>query len=203
MIVDCHAHLVPPDLLAAIRKDAATLSEREADRGRRQPGVRICRRQADRGQCPSRCRISRAASPGWASRASTNKWSAAGSICSAMSCRAPRPKPGARLANDRYARRRQSRAAFRAAGDRASGRRRARSQRAEGRGNGGRLCRRHDRHTAARRRLNARPRRSRPVLAGRRRDRRVHSYSSELSTPATCASTISASPTGSAASPTR
>ena len=23
MIVDCHAHLVPPDLLAAIRKDAA------------------------------------------------------------------------------------------------------------------------------------------------------------------------------------
>src|ERR1700688_432334 len=26
MIVDCHAHLVPPDLLAAIRKDAAQFS---------------------------------------------------------------------------------------------------------------------------------------------------------------------------------
>ena len=24
MIVDCHAHLVPPELLAAIRKDAAS-----------------------------------------------------------------------------------------------------------------------------------------------------------------------------------
>src|SRR5882762_4921796 len=36
MIVDCHAHLVPPDLLAAIRKDAAkfpSIKQTETDHG--------------------------------------------------------------------------------------------------------------------------------------------------------------------------
>ena len=47
MIIDCHAHLVPPSLLEAIRKDAAQVSVRSPDRGRREPRLLLRRRQAD------------------------------------------------------------------------------------------------------------------------------------------------------------
>ena len=47
MIIDCHAHLVPPSLLESIRSQAATVSVDPPDRGRRQPRVLLRRRQAD------------------------------------------------------------------------------------------------------------------------------------------------------------
>ena len=47
MIVDAHAHLVPAELLAAIRKDAAKFPNvRQIEDGAR-PGAGLCRRQAD------------------------------------------------------------------------------------------------------------------------------------------------------------
>ena len=95
MIVDCHAHLVPPDLLAAIRKDAAQVSQRAADRGRRLPRLCLCRRQADAAGVEAAVGYSGARRLDGTSKASTSRWSAAGSTCSAMSCRARKAKPGA------------------------------------------------------------------------------------------------------------
>ena len=56
MIVDCHAHLVPPDLLAAIRKDAAQFRQRAADRGWRSAWPSPLPAASRRGRCPSRYR---------------------------------------------------------------------------------------------------------------------------------------------------
>ena len=47
MIVDCHAHLVPPDLLAAIRKDAAKFPNVRQIEDGGSAGARLRRRQAD------------------------------------------------------------------------------------------------------------------------------------------------------------
>ena len=100
MIVDCHAHLVPPDLLAAIRKDAAKFPNVRLIEDGGRLALRLCRRQADAAGVQAAVGYCRRGSPGWPSKASTSRWSAAGSTCSAMSCRAPKARPGARLTND-------------------------------------------------------------------------------------------------------
>ena len=101
MIVDCHAHLVPPDLL----------DRHPQGRGASFP---TCGRSSDGGVCalafaggkPTRpvskplSRHCRRGWPGWTRTASTNRSSAAGSTCSATNCRAPKAEAWARLAND-------------------------------------------------------------------------------------------------------
>ena len=56
MIVDCHAHLVPPDLLAAIRKDAAQFPESCGRSRTAAPRASPSPAASRRGRCPSRCR---------------------------------------------------------------------------------------------------------------------------------------------------
>ena len=178
MIVDCHAHLVPPDLLAAIRKDAAKFpSARQIEDGGSlalafaggKPTRPVSKPLSD---IPARLAwmakngIDRQVVGGWVDMFGYELPGAEAESLGSARQRLP-------------ARRRQDRAAFRAAGDRAARRRRARRRGAERRGESG-LCRLHDRHAATRRRLDARRRRSRSVLAGGRRDRRADPYPSEL-----------------------
>ena len=47
MIIDCHAHLVPPSLLEAIQVAGREVSVGPPDRRRREPRLLLCRRQAD------------------------------------------------------------------------------------------------------------------------------------------------------------
>ena len=61
MIIDCHAHLVPPSLLEAIRSQAANVSVDPPDRGRREPRLLLCRRQADAAGLEAAERSARAA----------------------------------------------------------------------------------------------------------------------------------------------
>ena len=94
MIVDCHAHLVPPDLLDAIRKDKARFpSVRQIEDGGSlafafagaKPTRPVSKPLAD---IPARL--------AWLkNKASTSRWSAAGSTCSAMSYKAMKAKLGA------------------------------------------------------------------------------------------------------------
>ena len=100
MIIDAHGHLVPPDLLAAIRKEHA-----------RFPSLRLIEdggslALAFAGGKPTRPIIEgaerrrRRGSPGWTSRASTARWSAAGPTGSATSCRRRKARPGAGSINE-------------------------------------------------------------------------------------------------------
>ena len=47
MIIDCHAHLVPPEPAGRDPRAGRELSVDPPDRGRRQPRLLLCRRQAD------------------------------------------------------------------------------------------------------------------------------------------------------------
>ena len=94
MIIDCHAHLVPPELLD---RDPQGRGEAFPACGRSKPTAAspwpsVVASRRDRYR--SHSRTFPRGSPGWPNKASTNRSSAAGSICSAMSCPARRPKPG-------------------------------------------------------------------------------------------------------------
>ena len=147
-----HDHRLPrpsgaAGLLEAIRKRRG-LSDRCAPIEDARASLSFRRRQADAAGGKAAVAISPAASPGWTSRASRSRWSAAGSICSATNCRPP--KAALVRADNEHARGGQSRAALRAACDRAAqdGARAAEVLRAAMR----RVSRRHDRYAAARRR---------------------------------------------------
>ena len=64
MIVDCHAHLVPPALLAAIRKDAAKFPSLRLIEDGGSARLFLCRRQADAAGVEAAVRHRRPASNG-------------------------------------------------------------------------------------------------------------------------------------------
>ena len=54
MIIDCHAHLVPPSLLDAIRTQRARFPSLRLIEDGGSLGFAFARRQADAGRCRSR-----------------------------------------------------------------------------------------------------------------------------------------------------
>ena len=95
MIIDSHAHLVPPS--AARGRFAAMPAQFPSVRlieQARLAGVRVRRRQADAAGVQAADATSPAGSPGWTRTASTGRWSAAGSTCSATSCRRAKARAG-------------------------------------------------------------------------------------------------------------
>ncbi len=178
MIVDAHAHLVPPDLLTAIRKDAAKF-----------PNVRQIEEAgslalAFSGGKPTRP-VSKPLSDiparlAWLTKNGIDKQVVGGWVdMFGYELPGAEAEAWARLTNEALLAAAKAEPHFVPLATVAARRRRPRRGRAERCGEGG-LCRRHGRHAAARRRLDARCRRSRCLLAGRRRDRRFHPYPSEL-----------------------
>ena len=178
MIIDVHGHLVPPDLLATIRKesgrfaslrlveDGAGLAIAFAGGKPSRPIMKGLSDVAGRLAWMAKRGIDRHVVGGWPDWFGYELPAAEGEAwCPAVQRRA--------------ACRRQGRAALRAAGERAAAGRRARRRGAQGRDRG-RLPRRDDLDPAARDRQRARCSRPRPVLGGGRRDRRAHPYPSEL-----------------------
>ena len=178
MIIDVHGHLVPSDLLAAIRKERA-----------RFPSLRLIEDGGSLALAFAGGKPSRPIMKGLSDVAGRLAWmgkqgidrQVVGSWPDWFGYELPAAEGEAwcRLINDAQARRRQGRAAFRAARGRAAAGRRPRRRRAQGRRRGG-LPRRDDRHLAARHRQRARRRRPRSVLGGGGRDRRRHPHPSEL-----------------------
>ena len=95
MIIDTHGHLVPPDLLAAIRKERARFPSLRLIEDGGSLALAFAGGKPTPADLQGAERRRRHAWPGWASRASTVRWSAAGPTGSAMSCRRPKARPGA------------------------------------------------------------------------------------------------------------
>ena len=95
LIIDSHAHLVPPPLARGHPQRGRALSIGARHRGPRLARLLVRRRQADAAGVQAAVRHRRRASPGWTRTASTGRSSAAGSTCSATSCRRRRHGLGA------------------------------------------------------------------------------------------------------------
>ena len=180
MIVDCHAHLVPPDLLAAIRKEAAKFPNVRQIEDGGALALRVCRRQADAAGVRSRCRIL-PARVAWMAQARHRQ--AGGRrlgrhVRLRVAGRRRRSLGAARQRRTARTPPRPSRASCRSPPCRCSDGARAAAvlKDAMKAGFAGAMIGTLPRGVGS----DARSRRPRSVLAGRRRDRRAHSYPSEL-----------------------
>ena len=178
MIVDCHAHLVPPDLLTAIRKDAAKFPNvRQIEAGGSlalafvggKPTRPVSKPLSD---IPARL--------AWMAEQGIDKQVVGGWVdMFGYELPGAEGRSLGRLTNDCLLAAAKAEPHFvpLATVPLGDGARAAAVLKDAMQGG---LCRRHDRHVAARRRLDARCRRPRSILAGGGRDGRSDPYPSEL-----------------------